>query len=76
MASRRSGSEGHLYRGSRFDDVADLVVSYGELRRTGLEHRILVVNEEELLPGEQEELRRRDEWISIASSTPSSDTGL
>lgn len=56
--------DGHLYRGSRFGEVADLVVSYGDL-----DHRILWMREEDLPPSELAELHRRDEWMATAFST-------
>ena len=64
---RDTWGEGHLFRGSRFDEIADLVISYG-----GLDHRVFVVHEEDLPPNELDELRRRDEWMAIAlSASPS-----
>ena len=58
---RGTWGEGHLYRGSRFGEVADLVVSYGRL-----DHHVLVMSEDDLAPGDVEELRRRDQWMAAA----------
>ena len=55
--------EGHWVRGSRFGDVADLVISYG-----AFENRILVMYEDDLPRRELAELRRRDRWMELASS--------
>lgn len=59
---RGTWGEGHLYRGSRLGEVADVVISYGDL-----EHRILVMHEDDLPPDERVELHRRDAWMAAAS---------
>lgn len=63
---REIWGDGHLYRGSRFGELADAVVSFGEL-----DHRVLVVREQDLPESERVELRRRDRLMAAAlSSTP------